>query len=681
MGKASIRANQDDITGLIQQWTQTSGFSFPESSTKVSDQAINPTTESVQLRSKSVLYKAQWQCLPDDTGHIVNMDVKPKLFITAMLFLALFTSLWCIARLLGVLFDKLSAEDCLLFMGLVIVTGLLLWLKDSWLPSKLSRLENTFWDSIASKHDTRRLTKTTGSIHSRKSRLITELLSSAIVVYMGFTALGIPGASVLFVVCMPLFILIVADTVSRDDPQWNWRFWIIENMVRWTFLMVWILGIAVLFSFWDIIQPFELHKQEGPAPSVRHVVLHGQFRDISPATADLLEEDARRVMNEIISEGSGVARLIAKVLLFSISCAIISLFAFVPFRGLLTSQRLWKSKLGKVDELQGPFVPYLPQAWKWKTPLILQGVVMLHYVFGGIVNVAAAIFCVDGICYSFSGRTILIERGANLWSLLFVSCKMLWGNGTGQVIGTVFVFIVAMPFLMTFAAYLRRAFHSITLMARVVRSQFSGNATDSKALFVKNSVKDMCSENAVREPVVILVKKKDIGIRLYWAVLNARAVIEITDGALELLTQDELRAAIAHELGHVKQGVLKVEVLKLLSSLALFPNHYLTLCLNWSSKEMQADRFALEATNDPNSLKQALIKTSTGHVSDLNDSAGQRRPRFSNGWLGSKIRKKWLSILTSVRFFWGDSLFGYSHPYLSERIKGIDAFVMEENGV
>ena len=696
MGRASIRANLDDITGLIQQWTQARGFSCPESSTNASDHPTEPPAGPVQIKSKSVLYRAQWQCWPDAAGYIADMDVKPKFFLMAVLTSALFASLWYVVYLIGALAGEFSADDFLSLVGMAIVAVLLMWFKHFRLPVKLSRLENTFWDSVAGKHDTKRFTRAVGSTESRTSRLATQFLLSAILAYIGFLVLGILGALVLFFVCMPFLVMIVAETVCRDDSQWHWRLWIMGNVARWTFLMIAILGIAVMLSSWDIIQSLKLHKQEGPPPSVRGAILQGRFRSITPATAELLEADTRRTVNEIIDKAAmdhggttdkeradyrAEFELFAKILLFSASCAATVLFAAVPFHGLITSQRIWKEELGVHGELQGPFVPYLPQAWKWKTPLILQGLVVLHYVFGGIVNVAAAIFSIDGVIYALSGRTLLIERAANLWSLMFVSCKMLWGDGAGQVIGTVFVFVIAMPFLMIFATYLRRAVCRISLMARVVSPRLARNANSNpKALFIKNCVREMCSKNAVREPVVIFAKKKDIGIRLYWTALNARAVIEITDGALELLSECELRAVVAHELGHVKQGLLKVEVLKFLSSLVLFPNHYLILCLNWSSKEMHADQFALEATNDPNSLKQALIKMSTAQVSYANDSAGQETRRFSNGWLASKIRKKWLSVLTSVGFFWGDSLFGYAHPYLSERIKSIDAFAMEENG-
>ena len=90
--------------------------------------------------------------------------------------------------------------------------------------------------------------------------------------------------------------------------------------------------------------------------------------------------------------------------------------------------------------------------------------------------------------------------------------------------------------------------------------------------------------------------------------LGGKSIIELSSGTIELLTQQELRAAIAHELGHIRQGLWKVSALKLLSSLAMFPNYYLTLCLDWAKKEMDADQFALKIIKDTEPLKQALIK-------------------------------------------------------------------------
>ena len=73
MGKASIRADLDDISGLVQQWTQAHGFSCPKSSINTSDQQAKPPAGSFQLKSRSAFFKARWQCQQDAAGYIVDI--------------------------------------------------------------------------------------------------------------------------------------------------------------------------------------------------------------------------------------------------------------------------------------------------------------------------------------------------------------------------------------------------------------------------------------------------------------------------------------------------------------------------------------------------------------------------------------------------------------------------------
>lgn len=106
----------------------------------------------------------------------------------------------------------------------------------------------------------------------------------------------------------------------------------------------------------------------------------------------------------------------------------------------------------------------------------------------------------------------------------------------------------------------------------------------------------------------------------------------------------------------------------------MFPNYYLTLCIDWAKKEMDADQFALAVTKDPQSLKQALIKISTAQIS-YSMLATDSSLGFFNKPLKTSLRifsKRLHSVIISVKFFFGDGLIGYVHPYLSERLEAIE---------
>lgn len=154
--------------------------------------------------------------------------------------------------------------------------------------------------------------------------------------------------------------------------------------------------------------------------------------------------------------------------------------------------------------------------------------------------------------------------------------------------------------------------------------------------------------------------------------------MEISSGTIALLDDDELWAVVAHEIGHVKQGVWKVGILKLLSAVALFPNHYLTLCLNWAGDEMNADSIALTLTDNPQSLQRALVKISTAQIGYLQHNLSKPLATMASSGIGLCVKNALRIRYSAIRFFFGDSLFGYAHPFLSERLKAMRSGVVQK---
>jgi Zn-dependent protease with chaperone function len=461
-------------------------------------------------------------------------------------------------------------------------------------------------------------------------------------------------------------------------------------MARWTFLMLAILAIATVLSSLDIIQNLELYKERPNHSSFRQAIKQGAFRTVSPATAEFLEDDVKfRLQNMADKEVSGLKdktpqersrwrRIIFYfngLVLFLVAVVAVFIFVGIPLRGIFKSRKRWCDEVGKSDGLQGPGVPYLPKAWRKQVPRMLHILIFFHYLFGGLVNLAAAVFCLDGLSYLFVGRTLLIARSANLWSWIFATSEIVMGVRFGQLAGAVLVLAINTPILLVLMTYARRLLRKVFLGIHISFRGFNDSETfGEKYLLVDKYISDVCLKSNINRPVLFLAKDRNALVRLHWLSLTGKPVIEITRGAFELLFPDELKVVIAHELGHIRQGLWKIRILKFLSSAALFPNHYLTLCLNWSQKEIHADKFALELTRDPESLKNALVKISAAQTSYLRGSSGQQKTSFSNSRLASKISAKWHSIMISARFFWGDNLFGYAHPYLSERLEMLDVY-------
>ena len=606
--------------------------------------------------------------------------------------MVLIVGLWFATIKMRGVINNFNASTILHFIFWAILVMLTIWWKDSKLSLKLTRLEDSFWSVMRNTCDTRMVTRAKGQTSARGSELLTAAIGSCWVVYICTMFLAIPGFLASSILCSFLLVRCVTKYIHNNNPHWDWRLGIIDNMSSWTVVTLTILATALVLLAIELFLPLEMYKPNNLRPIIQ-AIKKGQFRTISPSKSELLEEDCQKYFYKLaeddflktkkttaIDKKTFQERWIKKSMryyslhYFAITAIAIYLFSIMPLCSILRAQKTWIHEIGK-ELNKGPFMPYIPQAWKWTTPCSMRVLILFHWVIGGIINILAIAFCIDSLSYLLKGQSFLFEKTANLWSWVFAACKILFGITAGQKMGAIFIILVSMPALILFATFIRRGIFNVILTIKVSLNRFfSLNHQNPKILSMTEFVKQICSESNLLTPTIILVNSNDIIIYLRSLPLGGKSIIELSNGTIELLTQQELKAVIAHELGHVRQGLWKVSVLKSLSSLAMFPNYYLTLCLDWAKKEMDADQFALAVTKDPQSLKQALIKISTAQI-PYSILATDSNLGFFNKSLKAKLEifsKRLHSIVISVKFFFGDGLFGYVHPYLSERLKAIE---------
>jgi len=166
--------------------------------------------------------------------------------------------------------------------------------------------------------------------------------------------------------------------------------------------------------------------------------------------------------------------------------------------------------------------------------------------------------------------------------------------------------------------------------------------------------------------------RKDMVVSTKGNMFIKNAAIYIGEEAIKNLSIKELKAVIAHELGHIKHGLRKVEIYKFLSALALIPNSYLSLVLNPSILEFKADEFSVRATGDKDSLVSALVKTSVYNIENTGgntfEKLGRILPRFL---MPEKVVKGLERFVIFLNFLFGEALLGYAHPPLSLRLAHI----------
>ena len=633
MGKALIKADVFEITKLVQTWVKDNKMMFTKTSLATIDGLPHHFEDHNQLKAKNRLYAAVWQFNSAEDGVELSMALKPSADLFLILHSVLFLGLWLT---IDAIRDIVHEYTVLNFMKLstysLLVILIILW-KDNRLSVKLARLENSFWDRVRIVYDTQHLTRTEGILYTKWSRLSTELLLCVSLVYIGKVLLGAWGIMISSLLCFPFLSMIVIDCEQRNNPHWHWRLWIVGSMARWTYLMVFTLAtIPVLFAL-EFTQYLELYKPENQSLSVSQSFKQARFREITPAKAKFLEEDATRRIQEFVEytsssnhetqqEQASSRAIYLYTYCFGFLFVIVVMIVFfilMPFKRLLVkSHETWRLEVGKDEPLRGPFVPYLRMAWKWEMPLLFCVTVAFHCVFGGVINLLAGVFCFDGLSYALTGRTFLFAKNAHLWSWVFAFGKMLFGNASGQIIGQVLTIAFCLPVLTLWGTYVRRLIRSIFLKIRVQHMRLNGPMRTDSTLSLTNAfTKEVCPTQGIKAPEILLTANNSVTIQSHWLALSRQAVIEISRGAIELLEWEELKSVIAHELGHIRQGLWKIWVLKTLSSLLLFPNHYLTVCVNWSKLEIDADQFAISVMKDLLPLKRALIKISTAQLSYL----------------------------------------------------------------
>lgn len=191
--------------------------------------------------------------------------------------------------------------------------------------------------------------------------------------------------------------------------------------------------------------------------------------------------------------------------------------------------------------------------------------------------------------------------------------------------------------------------------------------------YLKSFIEEVCTQNNMKFPRIGYIDDGAPNAFTYGHTKNDARVV-ITRGILELLSEDEVKAVVAHELGHAAHYDMLVMTAAQLVPLLLYAiyvsmkrvsendnssnnnvssyasiisiiayvlyliSDYVILWLS-RSREYYADSFSLEVTKNPNSLASALVKVGYGLA--VSDSKAKHSAASSNalGIFDSKSAK------------------------------------------
>jgi hypothetical protein len=686
MGTAFIEATMDEALELALGWARDVGFKVGREFAIYQTRDGERISERKGVKVRRIGVVAKWEFDSEAGGTVVRLFVRPPLYVTLPILVLEYAGLAYAVYGIHHFSQETRATD-FLKLGIGVAVAAVMLSLASRLLRMVRHLENIFWEKAQDTYRVRLPGRADPLLVPRWVALPCVVLLSMLALWAG-AFLGIGGFAFILLLIAPTSLASVLKFQRGKIAQWPWRIWLVENMSKWTSLMASVLVMVFLLTLTEGAL-VELGKNGYKHPGNPRD-WWGHYREVSLHTAVALESDAKRRMREwgdasipdienVKKEFTAFLRRIwPTVLSVSFLALVVALILLLWnhfLLGLLKSAGDWRQEVGERGWRTGPFV--LPVREKQTMAArAATAVIALHYAFGGLLNLAAAAFGFEGLAYLVAGRTLLRPENAHLWSWVFAWSDIVIDSKWGHLLAGAIVIVTAFPLMICTGTLVWRFTGLLRGWATRLKQEICHHPLSPVDLSsLQDFIKDSCSRLGIRCPLLRLATGSTAGVRTRWLPLSARTVIEIGRETAALLDSAEIKAAVAHELGHVKQGLASVAMLKVLSLLALFPNYYLTACLDWYARELDADRFALKLLGNPVALRAALIKVSMASMSEVKESGAVKLAKKVGSWPGGEdLVRSIEELVVAVRFFFGDAILGYSHPLLADRLAAVDAF-------
>jgi Zn-dependent protease with chaperone function len=303
---------------------------------------------------------------------------------------------------------------------------------------------------------------------------------------------------------------------------------------------------------------------------------------------------------------------------------------------------------------------------------------LLLFVLGAVINTLALAAALELLWIVASDHALLFPQSECLVSWFFVpflSLGMLKEPadlGGWDVLARAMLLVVALPPLYVCG---RRTLGNWGDWLRAIGQAISGARQRRRiAQGLRSTLIEMCGNANIAVPTLRVLRKETVYLVLRSRCFSRRPALMISTGAISQLTAAEMKAAIAHELGHARQNLRRLCWLRIISILGGYPPWFLLLLTDLRRMEEDADRFALQAGADPQTLVSAILKASNLEPSETS-GLSVILSRWVDQDVPPKIRDSLLKALRSGlildRFLFSDDFVGFLHPLPRDRIVAI----------
>lgn len=486
-----------------------------------------------------------------------------------------------------------------------------------------------------------------------------------------------------------LFCDIFISRVVKKHPYLKWKETLMDHIFRWTslnFVVIFFFAVLMIFIIVEfhsyerkknnIIPINQITKTEGYKEFVSldyDEIFEFRLRLIKEATYNKTNElENIRWPPRIRDVGISYIRnyFIKPNILITILIFTLTFLALFFLLHLLKAPKDWKS-----IRVETSFVSIKPPSIaesRFDSSKIFNHAVLFMFFFFGIINYISAVLSLELLSYMVTNKTIFFRETSSLLSWIPTSMALgeLDLSYSRETVHLFFTkgFLVGMvsPFILSASVYLRGIYKKAIGIMRTKKEHLI--LPDDMDSFLKST----CKSLGIETPRILVTQDDNNLVSTSSGLLSKRANIYVEKEILDRLNKNELKAVIVHELSHIKNDLKKIALLKFFSKIALFPNNFLLLLVNYKEMEYNADRLALSVMKNPAYLEDALEKIkkiSLNKSIDLYLNSLEKKPKKSKFFTWVQNYKEYRNVFNN--FFASDALVGYSHLGIEKRIKTI----------
>jgi Zn-dependent protease with chaperone function len=502
-----------------------------------------------------------------------------------------------------------------------------------------------------------------------------------------------------FLITLLGFRFLIFDIVSaalRDDPLVQWKMSGVEAVNNWTRICLDYVTLCVVLYYINVMATYSAFRLDMSSAESKRGMIEALQEEIDGQSIVVFSSSERNLQLEIferIAEKQALQlkgidepeRQRMKTLTFIflikwVSYVIISfvyicvLFLMLDFFRMI--ERLRKFFFYRFSPQV--VVGHISVVTSRRRRVVSSLAILVHYAYAVLMNFLFIYLLYHSFRYFFYSQGVLLQEGFRyeLAAILgsWISSSLATVTGPYFALRNILTYslffslvIIAIPVLMSAGGSFFQIAYS-AMQALTLRKRYKHRLTPRVAEWLSDASMRM----GIRNPKVIVKESNrvDLYTRIGWPWTDTNEII-LTRRTLEFFSVRELKAGLAHELGHIAQNKFLMRLSRLLSRLMLFANGYLGLCFDLARVEINADRFALEIFNDREALKSAVKKITS--ISTAEIVISRVNSRFPLLWTFVE------GMVLLASFSVGERFLVPQYPFLALRLGLLDHEIAEFN--